>query len=196
MFYGPLSKFPGPKSFAASNLPLVRVIWTGDEHSVKHKLHEKYGSVVRIGPQQLSYNTSQAWRDIYGLAKKGKVQLKKDWNFYQAPANGVRDVFDTCDENYHRHIRKIVAPAFSEKALKDQEPLLKHWATFLVSKLEEKTKIQADEPVNLVDWFNFATMDIMADLTFSEPMDMLESSEYVASDFLNWLKPATLPQAC
>jgi hypothetical protein len=33
--------------------------------SVK-ELHDAYGSVVRIAPDELSYNSPEAWQDIYG----------------------------------------------------------------------------------------------------------------------------------
>jgi hypothetical protein len=29
-------------------------------------LHDKYGPVVRIAPEELSYNCAEAWQDIYG----------------------------------------------------------------------------------------------------------------------------------
>ena len=93
VFYGPLSGFSGPKMSAASNLPLVRAIWTGQEHDIMLQLHERYGPIVRIGPKYLSYNTSQAWQDNYSLAKKGKRLLLKGPGFYPVAANGVRDVF-------------------------------------------------------------------------------------------------------
>lgn len=30
------------------------------------KLHKKYGPVLRIAPDELSYASAQAWQDIYG----------------------------------------------------------------------------------------------------------------------------------
>lgn len=38
-------------------------------------LHEKYGSVVRIAPDHLSYTTETAWKTIYGLRA---VEMEKN----------------------------------------------------------------------------------------------------------------------
>jgi hypothetical protein len=40
------------------------------------EFHEKYGPVIRIGPNELSYITEDAWSDIYGKMS-GKPQLVK-----------------------------------------------------------------------------------------------------------------------
>lgn len=69
----------------------------------------------------------------------------------------------------------MLAPAFSEKAMKDQESISKQWAALMVSKLQVVTR--KGKAANLVDYFDFTTTDIMADLTFSEGLDMLKSSE-------------------
>jgi len=41
------------------------------------------------------------------------------------------------------------------KALRDQEPLLKRWASYMVSKLKEATA--AGEAVDMVAYYNFTT---------------------------------------
>jgi hypothetical protein len=45
-------------------------------------LHDKYGDVVRWGPNELSFANSAAWKDIYDRRKDGKV-LAKDPIFYR-----------------------------------------------------------------------------------------------------------------
>lgn len=79
------------------------------------------------------------------------------------------------DDANHRRMRKLLSPAFSEKALRDQEGLLKRWAALMIQKLNDKTG--AGESVDLVKYFNFTTFDIMGDLTFSEGLDMLRNDE-------------------
>lgn len=47
-----------------------------------------------------------------------------------------------------------------------------------MSKLSEHA--DTDEDVNMVDMFQFATFDIMGDLTFGQPLDLLRNGEYSA----------------
>lgn len=51
------------------------------------ELHDQYGDVVRIAPDELSYNSAQAWKDIYGRNKQpnGEIALyNKDPILYSA----------------------------------------------------------------------------------------------------------------
>jgi hypothetical protein len=56
-------------------------MYIGTQVDVFVDLHKKYGSVVRVAPQMLSFNNSQAWKDIYGH-RQSKGQIPKDTNFY------------------------------------------------------------------------------------------------------------------
>lgn len=76
VYFGPLARFPGPKSWAFSMMPWMHMVWSGGEVAVKHELHEKYGSVVRIAPRALSFSSAQAWKDIHGhVSTTKKVRL-------------------------------------------------------------------------------------------------------------------------
>ena len=52
------------------------------------------------------------------------------------------------------------------------------YLNLLVRKLNEKIDAQPEEGINMMSMLNFTTFDIMADLTFGAPLDMLVSSEY------------------
>jgi hypothetical protein len=66
------------------------------------KLHEKYGSVVRVGPRVLSYNVAEAWGDITG---KTRPQLIKDPQAGPPPPNGIRGLAFTEDDDAHARMR-------------------------------------------------------------------------------------------
>jgi cytochrome P450 len=80
------------------------------------------------------------------------------------------------DNVAHARQRKLVSHAFSDKALREQESLLKGYADLLIEKLKERCN--KDEKIDMVKWYNFTTFDIMADLTFGEPLQLLHESEY------------------
>lgn len=76
----------------------------------------------------------------------------------------------------HRRLRRIFSPAFSDRALKAQEPLFHKHVDMLVSKLREVAS--TDEPVNMVDMYQFTTFDAMGDLTFGQPLGLLQNGKY------------------
>lgn len=65
-FFHPLRKYPGP--FFAGVTRAYYLYWDvgGRSHWKVKEWHEKYGDVVRIAPDELSYTDGQAWTTIYG----------------------------------------------------------------------------------------------------------------------------------
>ena len=66
--------------------------------------------------------------------------------------------------------------AFSEKALRGQEDILNGYLELLIRKLTAEA--EAGKVVNLVQWYNFTTFDIIGDLAFGEPFGCLAAGVY------------------
>jgi cytochrome P450 len=195
VYFGPLSKFPGPKLWALTSIPRLVAQAAGNEPHTYSKLHLQYGETVRTGPREVSFATgSQAWKDIYGHKKDGRPQPFKEQVFYVNPTEPVPSILAANDAN-HTRVRRILAHAFSDKALKDQEPMLQKWMGLMAKKIEEQA--QKMGKVDLVKIYNCASFDIMGmgdqqtkpsslhvltlatgELCFSESLNMLQDSEY------------------
>jgi cytochrome P450 len=202
LFFHPLRKFPAPWLAAATKFPRLYYLVRGDALTWIGDLHRKHGPVVRVAPNELSFIESEAWKDIYGFRPTGKASLRKDQGQYSVVSILVPNLLDASDAD-HLRMRRAFSGAFSEKALKDQEPLFMKYGTLLVKKLREKTAADPMVKVNMIEMFNFTTFDIMgnassaptsytsykritsntifelADLTFGEPLHMLKNSQYI-----------------
>jgi hypothetical protein len=66
LYFHPLAKFPGPKLNAISPVPSIISLLKGRIPLEVKQMHDIYGPVVRVTPTELSFNTAQAWEDIYG----------------------------------------------------------------------------------------------------------------------------------
>jgi cytochrome P450 len=176
-FIHPLRKYPGPKLAAISRVPYLWNAYNGDLVRWVDRVHQKHGPIVRIAPYELSFTNPQAWKDIYGHATGGKKMLQKDLRFYNFKVLGrVADIVRSNDTN-HARFRRNFSYAFSERALKAQEPLVAKYADLLVAKMNQIAESPGSK-ADIVRWYNFATFDIMSDLTFGDPLGQLESSEY------------------
>lgn len=69
----PLARYPGPLLHGGSNIPAALSRIRGLPIKTMHELHEKYGPVVRFAPNEITYISAQAWKDIYGH-RKGQEQ--------------------------------------------------------------------------------------------------------------------------
>lgn len=73
-------------------------------------------------------------------------------------------------------MRRLFSPAFSERSLKQQEPLFRQYTDLLAAKLAAMD----GRPADMTTMFNLATFDIMAELSFGESLQLLESSKYAS----------------
>ncbi|KAK0659474.1 putative cytochrome P450 [Cercophora samala] len=179
LYFHPLSRVPGPTSWGALRL---RYVWALVNGTIVHdfeKLHQKYGSIVRVAPSELSFTTPDAWTDI--LQPGHTPPLPKDgrWSIPGIKAQGIVNIVDL---NLHGRVRKLIAPAFTTSALRSQEPILQRYITLLMDRLRdivttEKNGTDGAE-IDVVPWFNFVTFDMLGDLAFGESFDCLQTSQY------------------
>ncbi|TKX20408.1 cytochrome P450 monooxygenase-like protein 40 [Elsinoe australis] len=171
----PLRKIPGPWYTKASRLPYGRRLLDGSSVVWLQELHRKYGPVVRYTPNEISViNGDIAWQEIYGFRtgkQKGVGSFLKDRVWYAPPMDGVPSLIMTNDADHSRQ-RRILSHAFSEKSMRNQEPLIQRYADLLISRLKE-TDVAAGKPADLTQWYNWTTFDIIADLTFGAPFGCL-----------------------
>ena len=158
-----------------SNLPYVIWTVTGQVHQRLRELHDQYGEVVRIRPNALTYRSPQAWKDIYGHRKPGTLPFRKDPEFYMPAAPNQSHLINASEADHSRQ-KKLLTHAFSERALRDQEPLIVSYIDLFIRRLREYA--DREEQVNVEKWLNLLTFDIVGDLAFGEPFGCLEGSEY------------------
>ncbi|KAF1959746.1 cytochrome P450 [Byssothecium circinans] len=179
VYFHPLAKFPGYKLDAATRIPQHIATWKGEWYKRIAESHRKYGYVVRIAPDELSFIDPEAWKDVYGHGTKGTrgSAPHKTWERYSATLEKSVSLV-SAQKDDHTRIRRIFASAFSDRALKQQEPLFMKYANLLVEKLSAGIREDPERKFDMVKMFNFTTFDVMGDLTFGEPLQMLNNAEY------------------
>lgn len=131
---------------------------------------------MRISPNELAFNTAQAFRDIYGSQAPGK-SFRKDRSHYMPAANGVDHLVCAVDDAVHARHRRLLAYAFSDRALRDQEGLITGYVDSLIQKLRSIVDDGGEGKVDLKSWFNYTTFDITGDLMFGESFQCLEDRQ-------------------
>jgi hypothetical protein len=66
----PLHIYPGPKLHALTNLTQIHYVLRGTWVRKVLALHEQYGPIVRVAPDEISYAVPEAWDDIYKVGNK------------------------------------------------------------------------------------------------------------------------------
>ena len=148
LFLHPLSNFPGPKLGAATRLWHIYHRVRGDWVYVIKSLHDIYGPVVRIAPDEVSFTESAAWLQIYGH-RSGKPELQKDSVTYSNSSAGQGSILSANRER-HSYLRKQLSYGFSERSLREQDVVIRGYANLCMQRLKER----CDDPINMVEWFN------------------------------------------
>ena len=176
LYRHPLSGFPGPRLWAISRLPYVWTLIKGDLTQRTHELHQRYGPIVRLAPNELSFIDGQAWRDIYDH-HQGRPNFPKNPLWKASAANGIESIISANDADHARY-RRLLSHAFSEKALRQQENLLQNYIALLVQRLRTRASSTESAVVDMVQWLNFTTFDIIGDLSLGESFHCLDESRY------------------
>ncbi|BGP40305.1 hypothetical protein JCM10450v2_004286 [Rhodotorula kratochvilovae] len=178
-----LRKYKGPAAAGFTRWWLAKQVRRGNRSEVVHKEHEKHGKFVRIGPKEVSINDPAALPIVYA---HGSGSLKTD--FYDAfVASKNRGLFNTRDRSEHTRKRKIVSHTFAPKSVREFEPYINSTVRALLRKWDDLCDKAAKTPSNkygdrckgyavveTLDWYNALAFDIIGDLAFGAPFNMIE----------------------
>ncbi|KAF6839218.1 cytochrome p450 [Colletotrichum plurivorum] len=98
LFLHSLRSFPGPLLMRATRITYSYKLNTGVLPFEVLKLHEKYGDVVRVAPDELAFNNVSAWKDIMGHRTQGAAEFEKDPKFYSSVPGMPRTINCTNEE--------------------------------------------------------------------------------------------------
>ncbi|KIM92948.1 hypothetical protein OIDMADRAFT_184951 [Oidiodendron maius Zn] len=163
--FHPLAKYPGPKLWAVSRIPWALRVIRGDLWVALDKFHEKYGDVVRIAPDEITTIRPSAWKDIYVT----KPVLPKDPYSLTPPLNGAHSLF-TAEGDTNRRIRQALINGFSDKAQRDQAPIVEGYAKLLIARMLREAAKTSDGQIDIQRLFGYATFDTVTDLSFGEAL--------------------------
>ncbi|KAF4986093.1 hypothetical protein FGRMN_10990 [Fusarium graminum] len=192
-YFHPLAKIPGPKLYGASQLPYLYHLIRGDWIRVLANLHDRYGPVVRFGPNDVSFITATAFKTIYGHKSSGGKDFRKDLRIYRQ-GRPVTHLL-TSNQQDHKRMRRLLSHAFSQKALHSQEEIMTQYVNLFIARLTERA--QSGSYVNMVAWYNFATFDLIGHLALGQSFKCLESGKYHpwVSNIFNSVRTVTFTQA-
>lgn len=174
LFLSPLRKVPGPKLWAISQLPYSSMTISGEGHKRMKKLHETYGDVVRVGPNQVAFTDPAAWKETMGHRRTGQMENGRDPVFYALARNGL---IGPIGSEEHGRQRRILSHGFSAQSLMEQQPLIQQYVDLLMQRLRENCQ-DGTRALDMTKWYNWTTFDVIGDLAFGEPFGCLSESNY------------------
>ncbi|KAL2833278.1 cytochrome P450 [Aspergillus cavernicola] len=169
----PLARYPGPPLAAVSELWYASAWTSGFWHSKIQEAHHRYGDIVRIAPNELSFATAQAFRDIYGAPSKTRKLFPKSDRFYD---NGHPNIAFVLDPDEHARQHRMFAPQFRPSAVRTQEPIVHAHVDLWVDQIAARGR-DGTVPLDVSKWFEWLTFDIIGELTFGESFNATRNNK-------------------
>ncbi|KAJ6588103.1 cytochrome P450 [Mycena capillaripes] len=174
----PLSKYPGPVACKISKLWLTSVVSRGKFHVYLKGLHDKYGSVIRIGPNELSVTDVSLLPPILGTNGMPKGPL---WDGRKMTGKrGVEskeaargNLIGSRDLRVHAEARKAWNRAFIPAAIKGYESMLVRRVVQLIEALGS----QKGASLDMSQWLSFFSFDFMGDIAFGGGFELMRDGD-------------------
>ncbi|KAN0137403.1 Cytochrome P450 [Lactarius tabidus] len=173
--FHPLAKYPGPAIAKTTKLWAAYLSATGDMHRYYKSLHEYYGDVVRVGPNELSIRDYSL---IHPVLRQGGLRKGPRWETQEDPVVliGQRDPI------LHMQQRKPWNRAFSSAAMKEYEIIVAKRIRQLVGCLDDiiqRSDYKANAVVDMTQWFKYFATDFMGDMAFGGGFEMMKDGRDV-----------------
>ena len=151
-YLSPLRDIPGPLLARLTQKWLICVDFAGKRTTTIHRLHQKYGPVVRIGPEEVSFANVETIKDLYG--QRTAFAKAPIYDTFSLPPMGI---FSLRDRVEHSQRRKLLSHAFSQSNLYETEPLI----LVHVQKLVARVQNSVGEPFDILAWFRMFSLDVV-----------------------------------
>jgi hypothetical protein len=170
-----LRNIPGPPVAAYTKLWRLYDVYKGHAHITAIALHKRYGPVVRIGPNHVSFSDPAMIPIIYGTketyTKTGFYPIQCiSWN-----KRPVMNLFSTRDPEYHRIEKRKVGAAYSLPNLLQSEKAIDSCINLFMDRLDEFA--HKKKPVDLGAWLQYFAFDVVGEVTFASKFGFLEEGK-------------------
>ncbi|WDK22095.1 cytochrome P450 [Colletotrichum graminicola] len=172
-FLCPLKHIPGPWYTLITHYVLkFNTIRARRIHYI-HSLHQRYGTVVRISPYQVSVADPDAFVAIHRI---GSGFYKSP--FYEdltGPAGIGIGLFSITDPKRHAARRKLFARAFTKASVRQNcEPVVREKVRKAVDRIKAEA---AHGSSDVLHWWLLMASDVIGQLSFGESFELLETGK-------------------
>ncbi|KAK5126560.1 hypothetical protein LTR85_009494 [Meristemomyces frigidus] len=165
----PLRNYPGPFLASGSRAWKVLSTWRGKTETDHINIHEKYGPIVRIGPNELSLSSPTAAREVLAA---GKGFHKTDfYGVFPPPENP--DIFTETREAVHAVKKRFASNPYSMSSMQSLSVYIEETERLLMSKMDAMCQ-SPDRYCNLGDYLHYYAFDVLGEIAFSRRFSFIE----------------------
>ncbi|USW48751.1 Putative cytochrome P450 [Septoria linicola] len=169
-YASPLRHYPGPLLASGSRAWKVWSTWSGHTENDHIAVHKRYGPVVRIAPNELSFASPKAAKEVLAA---GKGFHKTDfYGVFPPPENP--DIFTETREEVHSVKKRYASNPYSMATMHTMTHYIEDTERLLTKKLDSMCQ-RDDQYCNLGDNLHFFAFDVLGEIAFSRKFGFLEA---------------------
>ncbi|KAF7315571.1 hypothetical protein MIND_00072400 [Mycena indigotica] len=164
----PLAHIPGPTLAKVSKWWGVKLALSGNRARFLKEQHDRYGDVVRMGPNEVSIVNADAVRSVLGTGGLQKGSYYEPFSDMTLPSKSIINLRGEMHDNR----RRIWNRGMSSESLRGYEDFLAIRLQQLLDRLDEIAKSPKAE-LDISEWISYLTFDFMGDMAFGRGFNML-----------------------
>ncbi|KAF5968045.1 pisatin demethylase cytochrome P450 [Fusarium coicis] len=171
-FRAGLRNIPGPWLARYTVLYRLSLVYKGDSPRQYQLLHEKYGPIVRTGPNHVSISDPAMMPIIYGIGKNFQKIKTPFYTTMSLMYQGRRmdSMFTERNPNFHRALKGSVAQIFSMTNMRNFEVYADECSAIFLDAMRDLEGKRLD----LADWLQWYAFDVIGSITFQRRFGFLE----------------------
>ncbi|KAM5354153.1 hypothetical protein ACJ41O_000803 [Fusarium nematophilum] len=166
--FHPLARIPGPKLAAVSSVWHAYHARNGLMARLGKTLHLKYGPVVRVGPNEVWFDTKEAFQAIYIATALSKPHL--NWQLDPRFPDTL-DLLSERDVRRYRLQRRLIGPVYQTSNLLQYEAVIDQVLERSIAKL----KSLKGGSVELNEWMHIIAVECLGAIILSWSPGMLKN---------------------
>ncbi|OAL54679.1 cytochrome protein [Pyrenochaeta sp. DS3sAY3a] len=135
------------------------------------QLHDKFGPVVRMGPNRYSFSDPSDVKIIYELG--GKFIKSEFYHPLMAPNPDDQNIFTIRDPALHKARRRKIANLYSMSTMVSYEGAVDRMNIICMDKLTDFAS--TNRKFSLPDFLQWYAFDVIGEITFNESFRMMEN---------------------
>ncbi|KAK0271801.1 hypothetical protein LTR35_013277 [Friedmanniomyces endolithicus] len=169
-YASPLRSYPGPYLASGSRAWKVFSVYRGKTETDHIKIHEQYGPIVRIAPNELSFASPNAAREVLAA---GKGFHKTDFYAVFPPPENP-DIFTETREAVHSVKKRYASNPYSMATMHQNSKYIEETEKELARKLDGMCQSK-DQYCNLGDYLHYYAFDVLGEIAFSRKFGFIEA---------------------
>ncbi|KAM7220995.1 cytochrome P450 [Rhypophila decipiens] len=176
LYFSPIAHIPGPRLAAITWWYefYYDIILSGQYTFKILELHKQYGPIIRINPDEVHIGDPDFFPQLYPASNKRRER----WRFWTKQFGADESGLSTIDHDLHRIRRAAISPFFSQRSVRDIQPVIEERVDTLLARFHEHGKASPEIPLDVFYPLSAFTNDVINEYSFARCDHLTEKPDY------------------